>query len=136
MNKEEFQKNRQILKMLSTDMFNQMHNMYDQLAVAENRIENARKEGYEEGYQARCAENEKLKAELREARLAVEHYRHVAVVGHCEECDYHYPPLTAVVDGEIKEVSPMRCSRMFAFVEPYGWCYKFCKDGKSYFSMT
>jgi len=56
MNKEEFQKNRQILKMLSTDMLNQMHNMYDQLAVAENRIENARKEGYEEGYQARCAE--------------------------------------------------------------------------------
>lgn len=50
MNKEEFQKNRQILKMLSTDMFNQMHNMYDQLAVAEKRIEDARKEGYASGH--------------------------------------------------------------------------------------
>lgn len=50
MNKDEFQKNRQIFRMLSSDMFNQMHNMYDQLAMSERRIENARIEGYERGY--------------------------------------------------------------------------------------
>lgn len=49
MNREEFRKNRQIFRMLSTDMFNQMNNMYDQLAVSEHRIENARKEGYADG---------------------------------------------------------------------------------------
>lgn len=49
MNKEEFQKNRQIFRMLSSDMFNQMNNMYDQLAVAEQRIKKAREEGYEQG---------------------------------------------------------------------------------------
>lgn len=49
MNKDEFQKNRQIFRMLSSDMFNQMNNMYDQLAIAEQRIEKARKEGFERG---------------------------------------------------------------------------------------
>ena len=49
MNKEEFQFNRVRFKELCTVMFNQMNNMYDQLALQDQKIEKARKEGYECG---------------------------------------------------------------------------------------
>lgn len=44
---------------------------------------------------------------------------------HCKDCKHCYPPLTAVVDNEVKEVSDFRCSRMFGFTEADGWCYMF-----------
>ena len=47
------------------------------------------------------------------------------LVGFCSECNNFYPPLKAVVDGEVKEVSKPRCSIMFGFVDENGWCYKF-----------
>lgn len=54
-------------------------------------------------------------------------------VGFCKECDHCNAPLRAVVDGEVRDVSDMRCSINFSFVDPNGWCYKFQKDGKSPF---
>ena len=54
-------------------------------------------------------------------------------VGFCKECDHHQPPLTAVVDGEVKQVSDMRCSVSMGFVEPNGWCYKFRQKGNNPF---
>lgn len=55
-------------------------------------------------------------------------------VGFCMECDHLNPPLIAVVDGEVKEVTSYRCSRMASgFTQPNGWCYLFRKDGKDLF---
>lgn len=47
------------------------------------------------------------------------------IVGFCKECKHCYPPLKAVVDGEVKEVSQSRCSRTFGFTDDNGWCYMF-----------
>ena len=57
----------------------------------------------------------------------------LVVVGHCRECDHHQPPLTAAVDGQIEEITSMRCSIMFGYVDPDGWCYKFMQNGESPF---
>ena len=51
------------------------------------------------------------------------------LVGFCKECKHCYPPLKAVVDDEVKEVSQPRCSRMCGFTDDNGWCYKF--EGKA-----
>lgn len=53
-------------------------------------------------------------------------------VGFCKECDHHVPPLKAVVNGEVKEITSMRCPYM-GFTQPNGWCYHFGQNGKNLF---
>lgn len=55
-------------------------------------------------------------------------------VGFCKECDHHMPPLVGVVDGEVKELTSIRCRIMSCgFTQPNGWCYHFRKDGADLF---
>lgn len=58
-------------------------------------------------------------------------------VGFCKECDHHMPPLLGKVNGEVKELTPIRCPRMASgFTQPNGWCYQFRKDGADLFLDT
>lgn len=56
-------------------------------------------------------------------------------VGFCKECEHHLPPLTGVIDGEVKELTSMRCPLMSSgFTQPNGWCYRFRQNGKNLFT--
>ena len=56
-------------------------------------------------------------------------------VGFCKECEYHLPPLTGVIDGEVKELTSMRCPLMSSgFTQPNGWCYHFRQNGNNLFT--
>lgn len=55
--------------------------------------------------------------------------------GVCKECEHHLPPLTGVIDGEVKELTSMRCPCMSSgFTQPNGWCYLFRQNGKNLFT--
>jgi len=56
-------------------------------------------------------------------------------VGCCKECEHRLPPLTGVIDGEVKELTSMRCPLMSSgFTQSNGWCYHFRQNGKSLFT--
>ena len=58
-------------------------------------------------------------------------------VGFCKECDNHMPPLLGKVNGEVKELTTIRCPLMSSgFTQPNGWCYHFRKDGEDLFLDT
>lgn len=56
-------------------------------------------------------------------------------VGYCKECEHHLPPLTGVVDGEVKELTSIRCPLMSSgFTQSNGWCHHFRQNGKDLFT--
>lgn len=68
-------------------------------------------------------------------KIVEKEFRKETEVGFCKECEHHLPPLTGVIDGEVKELTSMRCPLMSSgFTQPNGWCYHFRQNGKNFFT--
>lgn len=68
-------------------------------------------------------------------KIVEKEYRKETAIWFCKECEHHLPPLTGVVDGEVKELTSIRCPLMSSgFTQPNGWCYKFRQNGKDLFT--
>lgn len=68
-------------------------------------------------------------------KIVEKEYRKETAVGFCKECEHHLQPLIGVVDGEVKELTAMRCPLMSSgFTQPNGWCYRFRQNGKNLFT--
>ena len=68
-------------------------------------------------------------------KIVEKEYRKETAEWFCKECEHHLPPLTGVVDGEVKELTSIRCPLMSSgFTQPNGWCYHFRQNGKDLFT--
>lgn len=68
-------------------------------------------------------------------KIAEKEFRKETEVGFCKECEHHLPPLTGVIDGEVKELTSIRCPLMSSgFTQLNGWCYRFRQNGKNFFT--